>query len=98
MLHSTSALLASVAPLFPFGAYSDPPYGCLFQPNPGCGGRTDYKDLPEKEVVHGFNLFTPYLSEPSGHNASSCAAIEAYLIRASALGVKVCLHSLNNII
>lgn len=88
---------AAEPPRFPYGAYSDPPFGCLFKPTgPGCGGRTDYKDLPEKEVIHGFNLFTPYLSEPNGHNASSWAAIEAYLVRAEALGVTVS-YALNHL-
>jgi hypothetical protein len=91
---ATLALLArgssaDLPPPFLFGTYSDPPYGCLFQPNPGCGGRSDYKDLPETEVIHGYNLFTPYLSEAKGHNASSWAAIEAYLERAAQLGVQV---------
>eukprot|EP01047_Picozoa_sp_COSAG01_P060343 COSAG01_NODE_7385_length_3229_cov_9.246645_2_plen_701_part_00 len=74
-------------PSFPFGTYSDPPYGCLFEP--GCGGRTDWKKLPEVEVTHGLNFFTPYLSESGGHNASTWAYIEAYLQRAEELGVLV---------
>lgn len=91
------AAAAAEPPRFPYGAYSDPPFGCLFKPaGPGCGGRTDYKDLPEKEVVHGFNLFTPYLSESAGHNASSWAAIEKYLVRAEALGVTVS-YALNHL-
>ena len=78
---------AAALPFLPYGAYSDPPYGCLFEP--GCGGRTDWKDLPEVEVTQGMNFFTPYLSERGGHNATSWAAIEAYLARAEQLGVTV---------
>ena len=74
-------------PAFPFGAYSDPPYGCLFEP--GCGGRTDYLNLPEVEATHGMNFFTPYLSAQQGHNESTWAAIEAYLQRAEELGVSI---------
>lgn len=94
----TQFLLAALAepPRFPYGAYSDPPFGCLFQPNPGCGGRTDFYDLPATEVIHGFNYFTPYLSEPTGHTAKAWAAIDKYLVRAAALGVEVS-YALNHL-
>jgi hypothetical protein len=93
----TATVAATEPPRFPFGAYSDPPYGCLFKPSgTECGGRTDYKDLPEKEVIHGMNYFTPYLSEASEHNESTYAAIDAYLVRAEALGVQVS-YALNHL-
>ena len=92
--HPASSVEPASTPLFAFGAYSDPPFGCLFEP--GCGGRSDWKDLPEVEVTHGMNSFTPYLSEASGHNESSWSAIEAYLQRAEELGVGIS-YALNHL-
>ena len=42
-------------PYVPFGFYSDPPQQCLFDSEPGCGGRDPAK-LPEEEVIHGFSM------------------------------------------
>src|SRR6185312_5795964 len=65
----TGGLIADRMPFFPFGFYCTSPVG----------------DLPEREVVHGFNLIAPYQSNlPAGR-----AERKAYMDRCAELGMRV---------
>ena len=62
---------------FPFGMYT---YGVTSSVE---------MSIPDKEVVHGFNMVGPYLSEAGGHNNETWADIDRFLHRCDLIGMKV---------
>lgn len=62
---------------FPFGMYT---YGVTSNVE---------MSIPDEEVVHGFNMIGPYLSEVGGHTNETWTAIDSFLSRCDLIGMKV---------
>lgn len=45
--------------------------------------------IPDDEIIHGFNIIGPYLSEAGGHNNNTWSDIDSFLHRCDLIGMKV---------
>jgi len=71
--HVGGGLIVDRRPFFPFGFYCELPL----------------RGLPEEEVVHGFNMLTPYRPGPGSGSPRALEETRAYLDQCGRLGIRV---------